>query len=482
MKQNKHNISIQITIEKLKDNYLISASMIYIICSFLLKGISFLVTPIFTRIMDAEDFGITSAFSTWVTFLSIIICCQVSGTVAAARVHRKKEEFELYMGNIAVLGLLSSGIWGVIILLFADILSQFMGIEIKLIPHLLIQSYGAALSALYIAYLIQTKNPKKNLNFTIIRTLIIIFGGLLLVLYCNDKKYMGKIWASTIVEVVTIIYLLIFFLKKVKVMKDQMIRDWKYALTLSIPLIFHLIANTLLGQSDRVFIIHMIGDSDAGIYTVAYSIGVIGMIFADACNNAWSPWYLENTKLKNIEEINKMAKLYILIITTCFVEIFLISSEIFEFMAPEPYWKAKKTVLFIILGVFFQFLYRFPQGYEVYRQNMKWTAICTSITAILNCILNYLLIPIWGIDGAAIATLISYILLFVMHECIVRFKIGQYNISYKLYIIPIIICSITFLISYKLQAYSGIRIGIAIIILILLLSKIYKKYKRILRQ
>lgn len=459
----------------MKTNYLVGASMIYILCSFLIKGISFLTTPVFTRIMDTSDYGIVSAVSTWVTFIAIVICCQVSGTVSTARVHKEKADFEAYMGNITVLGLISAVVVGGLLILFREPIGGLMGIQPRLVIHAVLQAYGSALAALYTAYLIQTKQPKANMRFALTNTLVAVGGGLLFVSMLDSDKYMGRIWAFTIAYGGVMLFVLHKFLPRAVRDIGKLKADWKFALMLGIPLIFHLISNTILGQSDRLFILHMMGDSDAGIYTVAYSISIIGMIFADACNNAWSPWYLENTKAGNHEQIRKTARIYLLFISFCFAEVFLLSSEIFEIMAPEPYWKAKTTVFYIIAGVFFQFLYRFPQAYESYRKDMRWMAVCTTTVAVLNCILNGLMIPSYGIDGAAVATLISYIVLFLLHELVARRVLGGFNIPARIYILPVIICFAACAVSYVLLPYRAVRLTLAVIMGAAMLFLLYKK-------
>ena len=467
-----------------KSNYLVGASLIYILCSFILKGISFITTPIFTRLMEPADFGIVSAVSTWVTFVAIFICSQVSGSVAAARVHKSKDEFEAFVGNITLYGMIHAAIVGGIMIGLRNWLGPLMGIQPSLVNHVVIQAYGTALISLYTSYLIQTKHPQKYLIFTVATTAAIISLGLFWVYSLQNNRYLGRIWATTIVDSLIIIIVLIRFLTKVKLDKRVLFADWRFALTLGLPLIFHLVATTILGQSDRLFILHMNGESDAGIYTVAYSIGLLGMIFANACNDAWSPWYLENTKAQNNEAIRKRAEIYIAFIALCFFEVFMVAPEILEIMAPEPYWKAKSTVLFIILGVFFQFLYRFPQAYETYCMNLKWTAVATTIAAALNCLLNYFFIRAWGIDGAAIATLISYIVLFLFHEVVARCIIGGFNIPIRIYVLPILACFVAFILAFTLLELRWVRLsimlGIAIIVLISLLH--VKKNNALLRR
>lgn len=468
----------------LKINYLVGASMIYILCSFILKGISFITTPIFTRVMETADFGVVGAVSTWVTFVAIFICCQVAGSISAARVHKPKEAFETFMGSITLYGIINAAVVGGILILLREWLGPLMGIQPKLVVHVVVQAYETALVSLYTSYLIQKKRPMAYLVFAVVTTIAIISLSLILVLSAQGDRYMGRIRATTLVDCVIATFILIQFLPKVKLDRHVLLADWRFALSLGFPLIFHLISTTILGQSDRLFILHMIGEEDAGIYTVAYSIGVMGMILANACNDAWSPWYLENTKAKNDRTIRKMAGMYMAFIALCFVAVFMVAPEIMEIMAPEPYWKAKPTVLFVVLGVFLQFLYRFPQAYEAYCMNLKWTAVATTLAAVLNCVLNYFLIRSWGINGAAIATVISYLVLFIFHEVVARVIIGGYNIPIYTYVIPILACLIACIVAFALLELRWIRLTIMLVIALVVIIGLvfFFKNKAVLRR
>lgn len=444
-----------------KNNFFISASILYVIGTILLQGISFLTTPIFTRIMEPDDFGITAVFFTWVAFFSIFIGFQVSGSVATARIHMEEFQFANYLRNITLLTITVSIVVISILMIFRTYLANILSIEERLVPHLLIQSLGTSLSALYGMYLVQTKQPKTKIIYAGVVSISLVILGLLLVLNLDTDKYLGRIWAGTIVNIAITIYVLATFLQRKKGM-NFILEDWKFCLKLSAPLLVHLIATTIIGQSSRLFIVEYEGETEAAIFTVAFGIGMIGLLIADAFNNAWSPWYLDHTKSGKVKLVNQYARNYSMIIASGFVLVMLLTPEILRFMAPEPYWSGSYTVLLITIGVFFQFLYRFPLGYEQYKKNMKWVALCTIVSAAINLVLNYLLVPMRGIEGAAIAMLIAYLVLFTLHELVARFILGDYNVKFSSYIPSALVVIIAMLFSYILMESFYFRLVAAI--------------------
>lgn len=66
---------------------------------------------------------------------------------------------------------------------------------------------------------------------------------------------------------------------------------WKYALTISLPLILHTLSSILLTSADTIMIKKFVDASAAGIYSFAYKIGMILQIIWVATNKAWVTWF-----------------------------------------------------------------------------------------------------------------------------------------------------------------------------------------------
>ena len=67
----------------------------YIICTFLSKGIVFLTTPVFTRVLDTQEYGITSTYNSWLSFFAVISTLDLYSCIQISRIdyEDKKEEF-----------------------------------------------------------------------------------------------------------------------------------------------------------------------------------------------------------------------------------------------------------------------------------------------------------------------------------------------------------------------------------------------------
>jgi len=461
----------------MKLQHSMKALLTYSLSTFLLKGIGFLTTPLFTRLLSIGEYGNYSIFTTWVSLFSVFIGLQVSASIPTARIYRENNNFDLYLRNISVLSLISAVCISLLCILFRNTLTSLLKISQGLVWQLVIQAFGVSCVTFYSTYTIQTKQAKKNGMFSVLVTLSITLLGLLFVLKAKENKDTARIFATTLSYIVIIP----FVLKKFKTFDKKKINydDWKFCLSLSIPLIMHLLSNIIIGQSSRIFLKALINEDKAAIYTVAATVASITIIVADVCNNVWSPWYLENTKYENNEKINEIAIKYMNIIALIFSLLIIISPEIFAIMAPPEYKIGNRSVLILTAGNFFVFLYRFPLGFEQYSKNMKWVAVCTIISALANMGLNYFLINSIGFEGASIASLISYIILFGLHEVVARKIIKNYNIRFRDYINAIIICGIFFFLSYIFLDYQIIRFVIFTGLMVFLIYKVLKDYRNV---
>lgn len=446
--------------------------LIYFIGNILMRGINYLATPILTRIMTKEEYGVFSLFITWSTVFSIFVGCQIAGTIPSAKAKYEKDNFKECLHNGLLLSVVSFVLWFIVAVLFEKPLAMLLQFtDVSIIPFLLIVAYGKSMANIYSAYTIQMKQPGKNVIFSVSIASVTLFMGILGVLNMNEKRYYGKIYTETLVYCIVIVLVIIFFCD----FKTHAINVeyWKYLSGLSFPLIVHLIANNIISQSDRVFITAMLGYEENAVYSVAYSVGMLGVMAVEVCFNVWIPWFFEKMKEQQTEEISKIAELFTIFIATIFSVLILLSSEIYSVMAPENYASGGRCVIIIAIASFFNFCYRLPTCYEQYMGKLDWVARATILATIVNLILNYFFINLWGMEGAAIATVIATMILWVVHENVARKIIGGFPIERALYFRGLIVVVLASIIG--IIFYSKFLIRLSAICLLVIAVAIYLK-------
>ena len=158
-----------------------------------------------------------------------------------------------------------------------------------------------------------------------------------------------------------------------------------------------------------------------GIYSAGYKVGSIISIVIIAFNLNWQPYYLKIKDDKYFSKnIKTISRIFFIIITytasfMCFFVNDLISIKFFGFyIVGESFWESMIIVPWITFGYVFYGLYVLQSPSLYIKNKQNWTPVFWGAGTIVNVILNIILIPLLDILGAAIATFISYLLIFIL--------------------------------------------------------------------
>jgi len=172
-----------------------------------------------------------------------------------------------------------------------------------------------------------------------------------------------------------------------------------------------------MASIDVLFLGNMLGLEIAGIYTVAYSIGAIIGIVHDALLKVWSPEFYERIKNADILTKIKLVKftyVYMLFSLLFLIAFMFITPYVFILMVDEKFFSALHIIPIIAVGLTFEAFRKLFIGYY-YNKGKNWQiAKITLFSGMLNAFLNYIFIPIYGIDGAAYATVLAYLAVFLI--------------------------------------------------------------------
>ena len=414
-------------IKKIFSNSLIKNGAYYTLGTFILQGINFLTLPLYTRVLTTRDFGITSLYTAWQSVVVIFLCLQTFSTIQNAKVTYEDEEYREYNSNIVVLSFISFFIFAVIIMGFSKPFSKLSGLSVNLIFLMLLHSFFTLGVTFKNTILRFDGKAEKQLFISMFYTIFNVGLSLFFITSVPSlEKATGKILGAVVPSIILggYFYLEIILKKKPTFKKEHFI----FCLTLGLPLILHNLSHIVLTSSDRMMIEKFIGLEETGIYGFTYTIGTILSTAAGAFGSAWVPWYFERLKREKYDEIKVYSKNYLDFFTLVTVGFIFISPEIVRFMGSTDYWIGKYFLLWIIFVCYFIFLYSFPVNYEFYVKKTNYIALGTSLSAVINLVLNYIFIPTYGSFGAALTTLASYFFLFVFHETIARKKF-----SYKMF-------------------------------------------------
>ena len=185
----------------------------------------------------------------------------------------------------------------------------------------------------------------------------------------------------------------------------------KSILNISLPLIPHTLGGIVIALSDRLFIERMVGLEEVGIYTVGYMFGMILLIFSESFLKAWNPWFFKKIETSSglvKRRIVQYTYFYILALILLGVFVSAVSYVVLPFMVEESYLGAQVYIPWVAAGYFFFGLYQIFFPYLVTTNRTSFLSVSTTVAAVLNLGLNYILIREYGEIGAAYATIIAF--------------------------------------------------------------------------
>ena len=367
----------------------------YTIGNFVLKGCAFLSLPFFTKLLSTVDFGIYNTYIAYEGILAAILGLGFYGTIKNAKI-KYANDFDGYVSSIFSF----SCIFFILIIAFSNIFyplySHFLGYSRLIVNILVCQSFGTALLQIYSAKLNMQFKYKSFLAFSFANTIgnIVLSFLLILFVFNTNNKYLGRIVGTAApLILIGLIILVISFAGGKRLVSSKY---WKYALRLGLPLLPHVIAQSLLSQVDRIMISNYVGESEAGIYSFIYTLCTILAVVATSLDNAWTPWvYIKNSssEQKAIRQPGNAYLLFFALITLGFI---CVMPEVARLFGANDYLVGIDLIIPLSLANFFIFAYFLPVNIEYYNNKTLFISIGTVLAALLNLVLNYLFIHLFG--------------------------------------------------------------------------------------
>ena len=179
------------------------------------------------------------------------------------------------------------------------------------------------------------------------------------------------------------------------------------------PLLVHLSAFWVLGSIDRIMLSELKGLEIAGIYSVAYTVGMSLDLIHQALAKLWVPWFyrlLNQGDAASKRQVVEFSYSYI-VFSFLLLAMFLVLIPFFyDLLIDERYHGGKTITYLVAVGYSFELLRKVFIGHLFHLNRTVLIAIITLCAAALNAILNFTFIPAYGASAAAWTTVLSYAL------------------------------------------------------------------------
>jgi len=450
----------------------VKASIVYLFANLILKGISLISGPIFTRIMSLEQYGIVNTFMSWQNLIIVIVTLNLTqGVFNNGMLEFKENRDEFQFSLITVVTLLAC-IYGFFTIIFIDRISTFLELSPKLIFVMFMHFVFVT------SYHIWNGRQRYEYKYKTVAVVMVLSAvlslalGVTAVLFSrSDQAANARIYMMEGVNIVIGIYF--YLCVAIRAKFRARLKYCIYALKFNIPLLPHYLSMYVLSGSDRIMISKLINMSATAIYSVAYTMASVINIFWQSTEAALSPWIYDKLEQGDTTAVKKITIKIIGLFGCLCLLCTLFAPEIMKILAPDEYSEGVYAMPSIAVGVYFTAVYSIYMRIELFYKKTAFSAIATGTAALINIILNYIFIPKYGFVAAGYTTMFSYALLSLLHYANVK-KCGcEKAIDNKL--IFIISCGIVVSSIMVSFLYKFIIVRYSLILLVLLFGLIKHK-------
>ena len=454
---------------------------LYIVGYILIRAISFFLLPLYTNSFTKEEFGVFSVLFIFIAFAQFFYSYGMDASLMKFFVKIKNHK-KIY-STIFISLLFSSSFFSALIWLFSTQIS-FLLLKVDYSYFFKIASIILFFDSFSFRILVvhRMENfPIRYLLFSL-TSVITTFLANFYFIYIMGWGIVGALYSTLLGSLSIFILSLPFIINRVSFSHFSFL-TLKNLLFFGFPFLPSIIFQMIIDFSDRQLLVYLTDLETVGLYSASYKISSILLFLISGFRLGWEPFFLKLNKNRS-DIISKVSNLFILFLITIllftilFIEPIIINSyKYFKFsIIGESFWSALPIIPIIMFGYLFLALYHLQMPAIFYFNKTSLLPLFRFFGAFSNIILNLLLIPFWGIFGAAIATMFSFIFMALPMFLYTNklFKI-QYN-----WIIILLYLTYTLMIYYVNSIYSINLLGLIILFLLGLFMIVYELKKTFL--
>ncbi|MFH0902006.1 MAG: lipopolysaccharide biosynthesis protein [Pseudomonadota bacterium] len=388
---------------------LLGRSAVFFFASGVSRGLPFLLLPFLTRYLSPADFGRLSMATAVASVLAILIGLNPHLFVTVKYAKAPRDELARYVCQALVL----CG-WS-----FAAVC-----LFVLFVPHAL-GRYGIAVPVAFVLAGVGLSRAVEMMSLTILqmeKRAIAFLGYSILAATTTATLTIGLVgfspigWAGSVVAECVGVGMTAALVTRSVARRGYVCGGFDRSRTIemvrfSLPLVPHTLAFWALSAAGRFFIAEHFSDTEVGMFGVAHSLGLGLSLVHESCQRAWQPDFMKaladggRNRLRMVVAATWGYYLAAVIIGWAYAEA---TAHLLPIIVGPAYEDAVPLVLPICLAHTFLGMYRLVAGYLYFNSRTGTLALITVLSAALCVVLNMVLVPREGAQGAAIAMAVAF--------------------------------------------------------------------------
>lgn len=385
--------------------------LVYGLGGIISKLVPLIMVPIVTRIMPStEYFGLSDLSNTVVSFASAIAVMGMYDAMYRMFFEKDDEEFKKNICSTALAFTFATSIVVFfILLLLKEQVAYYFFSDKKYAYIVYISAIAALVGATNSIISAPTRMQNKRKVFLITNTLSPIISYSIAIPMLLAGYYTVALPLAAAISGLTMEVSFGILNRKWFNLRRFDAKLLKPLLTIAMPLLPNFLIYWVFNSCDKVMITNMIGIGAAGIYSVGSKLGHCSQLIYTAFAGGWQYFAFSTMREDNQVKSNSLVFEYLGIIsfvTTAFVCAW--SYPIFKFFFTEQYLSGHIVAPYLFLAPLLQMLFQIAANQFLVIKKTWPNMLILFAGAFVNIAINYFLIPVLGIEGASLATLLGY--------------------------------------------------------------------------
>lgn len=387
--------------------------LIYGLGGIISKIIPLIMVPIVTRLIpDTKYFGISDLSGTVVSFASAIAIMGMYDAMYRMFFEQDEEEYKKNICSTALLFTLGTSLIVFIIMLFGkDLIAQYFFSNKKYAIIVYLSAIATLVGATNSIISAPTRMQNKRKIFLITNTISPLLSYSISIPMLLAGHYLIALPLASVISGITMELVFGILNHTWFNLKRFDFNLLKQMLIIAIPLLPNFLIYWIFNSCDKIMITNMIGIGAAGIYSVGSKLGHASQLIYTAFAGGWQYFAFSTMNEKNQVESNSKIFEYLGIISFIATSFICAWSYLFYKILFTPNYISGYIVApYLFLAPLLQMLFQVACNQFLVVKKTWPNMLILSTGALLNIAINYILIPLLGIEGASIATLMGYVI------------------------------------------------------------------------
>ncbi len=386
---------------------LASNTLIFAIGTFSSKMLSFFLTRLYTEVLDKAQYGVTDLIQQSGNLLLPLVTLGITNAVVRFGLEENVRKQDVFTtGLLSLLG-------GMVLLLAITPLLGMINLLNGYVWLLCLFVFVSSLRSLCAQFVRAQSRVKLFAIDGILSTATTILFNLLYLVVFRWGVF-GFIFSIICSDALSVVFLFVTaklhrFIRFKGIERKQSLAMLKYA----VPLIPNTVLWWITNVSDRYLVAAFCGEAANGMYAAAYKIPSLIMLASGIFMDAW--------QISAFTEKEERDRFYSKVMATYSSLLFVMASGVILFTRFVPkllfaaeYYEAWRFIPVLVIAMVFTCIVNFLGSIYMLEKKSSRSLITAAVSAALNVALNLWWIPKFGVQGAAVATLVCYLVVFII--------------------------------------------------------------------